>query len=238
MTEIRGHSQIPDSAIESRWSPMPVNPLRRPALVALAALMFAPGCSSLFPAQPAAVVFDLGEPPRLDQSPVLVPGRIEVRAPTWLDTPAMQYRLAYQLPASRDAYTASKWAAPPAEMMQRMIARTLGIGDDPARPCRLRIELDEFVQVFRDPQLSESRLFARVELIDTRVGARLASTEFEISQAAASPDARGGVAAHQNGVSRLISGTANWLADLGNKSGGPAQRCHGVGNSAPNKKQD
>lgn len=238
MTDFRAPARMPDSTLGVSWSPMPAKPLRRPALVALVALMFAPGCTSLFPAQPAAVVFDLGEPPRLEQSPMLVPGKIEVRAPSWLDTPAMQYRLAYQLPASRDAYTASKWAAPPAEMMQRMIARTLGIGDDPGRPCRLRVELDEFVQVFKDPQLSESRLLARVELIDTRGGARLASTEFEISQAAASPDARGGVAAHQNGVSRLISGTANWLTELGNTSGGPAQRCHGVGAPAPNKKQE
>lgn len=235
MTDFRAPARMPDSTMGASWPPVPANPLRRPALVSLVALMFAPGCTSLFPTQPAAVVFDLGEPPRLEQSPMLVPGKIEVRAPSWLDTPAMQYRLAYQVPASRDAYTASKWAAPPVEMMQRMIARTLAIGDDPAKPCRLRIELDEFVQVFKDPQVSESRLFARVELIEARSGARLASTEFEISQAAASPDARGGVAAHQSGVSKFISGTAGWLTDVGNRPGGPAQRCHGVVTPAPNK---
>lgn len=238
MTDCRARARVPDSTIGARWSPLQERVLGRTALVALVVLMFSAGCTSLFPAQPPAVVFDLGEPPRLEQSPMLIPGRIEVRAPSWLDTPAMQYRLAYQLPASRDAYIASKWAAPPAEMMQRMIARTLGIGDDPARPCRLRVELDEFVQVFKDPQVSESRVFARVELIDARGGARLASTEFEISQAAASPDARGGVAAHQNGVSKFISGTVNWLTDVGNKPGGPAQRCHGVGTSAPDKTQE
>lgn len=228
MTDRRAPVHLLFSTIRTGFSPWLVPGLRRSVIMALSALMVSPGCTSLIPTQPAAAVFDLGEPPRLEQYPMLIPGRIEMRAPSWLDTPAMQYRLAFQLPASRDAYAASKWAAPPAEMMQRMIARSLSIGDDSARSCRLKIELDEFVQVFTHPQASESRLHARVELIDGRGGARLASTQFELGESAPSPDARGGVTAHQAVVARFIAATANWLIDQGEKPDGPAQRCRGA----------
>lgn len=145
-------------------SPNTPGGLRRIVLVALGAAVVSSGCSGLIPAPPTAAVFDLGDAAGLANVSIALADRVEVRAPSWLDTAAMQYRLAYQRPSSSGAYAASKWTAPPAEMLQRMIARTPVIGDDPAGSCRLVIELDEFVQVFEQPQTSAASLLARVEL--------------------------------------------------------------------------
>lgn len=235
-----GHERIRTvhSTTAVRSSTMPKQGPRLATIVALLPLALSSACTSLLPTQATAVVFDLGDPPALEGLPALMPGKVEVLAPSWLDTSALQYRLAYQSPPSRNAYAASKWAAPPAEMLQRMIARTLRIGDDPANPCRLKIELDEFVHVFSQPQVSEARLFARAELSATRGGASLASNVFEIDQSADSPDARGGIAAHQAGVAKLLAGIATWLTNLGEAPNGPVARCRIASKGAPDNTKE
>lgn len=198
----------------------------------LAAAAILPGaCGTLGGTRDPLAVYDLGLAAPVTPAPVVVPARVEVRAPSWLATAAMQYRLDYEQPAQRQTFTASRWVSPPAEMLERSLNRAFSMpsGGSADSACRLRLELDEFSQVFDSPQGSKAVLVARAELLpahgDGIIARRLVS--FEI--AAASADAKGGVAAHQQGSRQLAGELAGWLGSLDadklkTVSGGPACR--------------
>lgn len=119
----------------------------------------------------------------------------------------MQYRLLYADMARRGEYAESRWAAPPAKLlrqaMERMLAPT-GVGR-----CRLRIDLDEFVQVFDSPANSRfvldgrATLFAGQNVLDRR--------SFNLSEAAPTSDATGGAAAAAAAAKALGDELAPWL---------------------------
>jgi cholesterol transport system auxiliary component len=76
--------------------------------------------------------------------------------------------------------------------------------------CRLRVDLDEFLQVFDSPQASLQIMAVRASLsLGTTVVDR---GSFVIEQQATSPDARGSVAAASLATSQLADQLAAWLA--------------------------
>src|SRR4051812_29658722 len=95
----------------------PLYALRVTALgLSLAALGMA-GCA-LGPAAADPVSYDFRpEPAKAAEArmrpAVLVP---DVAAPTWMDTPAIFYRLAYRDAARPQAYSGSRWVMPPATL--------------------------------------------------------------------------------------------------------------------------
>jgi len=165
--------------------------------------------------------YDLGPGEQQATAAAASPARIEVRAPSWLSNATMQYRLDYQQPAPRMAFSESRWASPPAEMLERKLARAL-TGDLPvATPaaehvtrngCRLRIELDEFSQVFDTPQSSHATIVARAELLPPRGDAAIARYLVTVREATPSPDAKGGVVGHQRASDRLTRELGTWLS--------------------------
>jgi len=141
--------------------------------------------------------------------------QIEVQAPSWLDTPAMQYRLSYADRTRREAYAASSWAAPPAQLLEHKLRQRLsgGTGSMPVQAggCRLRVDLDEFVQDFARPENSQAIIEARVSLLAPRSDSLLARQHFRVVQPAGG-DAPSGVVAMESAARRFGDEIENWLS--------------------------
>lgn len=146
---------------------------------------------------------------------------LEVRSPPWFDSTNVDYRLAYADPLTRRQYVGSRWAGAPAQLIAQRLRQQLGVVSataNSATDCLIRVELQEFSQVFDSPQSSRGVLTASVSLIDGKrrvVAERLAVIE----KPAVSADASGGVqalVAASTEFGRLLS---DWLLEL-EKNGG------------------
>jgi cholesterol transport system auxiliary component len=142
-------------------------------------------------------------------------GRVEVVAPSWLETPGMQYRLE-QEPARRQIFADSRWAATPAELLGAALRRQWVNGS--AAACRVTLELDELVQRFDAAGESRLSLMARVRLYAARGDAVLGRQAFQIEQPAGR-DAKSGVAAAQRAQRQLAEAVAAWSRELRVSSG-------------------
>ena len=146
---------------------------------------------------------------------------LEVRSPSWFDSTNVDYRLAYADPLTRRQYVGSRWAGAPAQLIAQRLRQQLGVLSataNSATDCLIRVELQEFSQVFDSPQSSRGVLTASVSLIDGKrrvVAERLAV----IDKPALGADASGGVqalVAASTEFGRLLS---DWLLEL-EKNGG------------------
>ena len=177
------------------------------------------------PQQTDIASHDLGVLPA-DALPAGLPlAALEVRAVAWLEAPALRYRLAYADATQRHAYAASRWAAPPAALLERYLQRRIAL--DAAGGCRLHVALDELEQRFAAPQASAVVLEARAMLLPPRASgiAALARQPFRIAQAAPTPDARGGVAATRAAAEALAGELTRWLGELASRQPVLAQQC-------------
>jgi hypothetical protein len=50
---------------------------------------------------------------------------VDVEAASWLGVPDMHFRLAYAEPLQRRSYSESRWAAPPAELLEAFLKRRI-----------------------------------------------------------------------------------------------------------------
>lgn len=146
---------------------------------------------------------------------------LEVRSQSWFDSTNVDYRLAYADPLTRRQYVGSRWAGAPAQLIAQRLRQQLGVVSataNSATDCLIRVELQEFSQVFDSPQSSRGVLTASVSLIDGKrrvVAERLAV----IDKPALGADASGGVqalVAASTEFGRLLS---DWLLEL-EKNGG------------------
>jgi len=192
----------------------------RAAVLLLLALLAA--CSAAPQSRDGIANYDFGlaatdkeANPRLQQDLVVA----AVSAPAWMDNSGIYYRLAYQDAARPEPYAQSRWVMPPAALLgQRLragIARASKAAvftpaDNVRVDYTLRMELDEFSQVFDAVDRSRAVVRLRASLIRNR--AVVAQQSFGIEQAAATPNAQGGVraliAASDETGNRLI----DWLA--------------------------
>lgn len=193
------------------------------ASVAAATLLSACGAIQIQPKPVAG--YDLG----LSQGPVLAaelaPAQIEVVAPPWLTVGAMQYRLAWDQPERRRAFSESRWVALPADLLVLALDRALLAGNGSGR-CRLRIELDEFVQLFDSAERSAVEVVVRAGLLAARSDTAFARREFRIREPAPSADAPGGVSAYRVAVDRLAGELAGWIVAL-DRMAGPGLNAEG-----------
>lgn len=181
---------------------------------ALMLVLLLGGCVPNNVRQDDGALFDLGEPSPPWHAPALL--GVDVLAPSWLGTSAMQYRLAYLgngEGARRRAYADSRWAAPPAELIEQALRRHALVagGKGEALGCRLRLDLDEFVQTFDAAQKSRVVLALRASLT-SRNSETVARRGFALERAAISADAGGGVAAAAAAVQGLTGDLATWIA--------------------------
>lgn len=169
-----------------------------------------------------SVTYDFGLPvPRLASGGGRPGLALEVRSPSWFDSTNIDYRLAYADPLTRRQYIGSRWAGAPAQLIAQRLRQQLGVVSttaNSATDCLIRVELQEFSQVFDSPQSSRGVLTASVSLIDGKrrvVAERLA----DIEKPAVSADASGGVQALVAASTEFGRFLSDWLFDL-EKNGG------------------
>jgi cholesterol transport system auxiliary component len=193
------------------------------ALTLLAAGMLA-GCA-LGPVEREAVsTYDFGPPPayttvepRIRQS-ILVQ---DVITPAWLHSTGIVYRLAYRDPAMQRVYANSRWAAAPGGLIgQRLRSRlaaastggVVGPHDGARADYALRIEIDDFSQVFDTAEQSRGAVVARASLFDGGQRTLAAQKTFKIERTAGGANAAAGVEALGAATEELVEAVADWVA--------------------------
>jgi cholesterol transport system auxiliary component len=197
-------------------------------LIVLAALLLG-ACVGGARNTPPMTVYDFGLPAtRLVADGSWSKMALEVMSPSWFDSLNVDYRLAYDDPLKQREYAGSRWVGAPGTLLAQHLRQQLGVSGvtgGAVADCLLRIELQEFSQVFDSPQQSRGVLQGSVSLIDARrqiLSERLVSIE----KPALTADAQGGVSALVAASSELGRQLADWLARL--DSDNTLKRCRSV----------
>lgn len=152
---------------------------------------------------------------------------VDVQAASWLSGPGMHFRLAYAEPLRRQSYAESRWAAPPADLLERFLRRRIVFGqpDFSGAGCRLKLVLDEFEQRFDDPQGSKMVLEVRALLRPMRGAEILSKRAFLVQKLAPEAVARGGAAAARDAVQTLADELGGWLDEIAREKPAILERC-------------
>ncbi|MCL2525116.1 MAG: PqiC family protein [Betaproteobacteria bacterium] len=136
---------------------------------------------------------------------------LEIRAPLWMDGLGIRYRLSYADATQLREYARSRWAGPPARLVEQRLTQRLALTN--AGRCVLRVELSEFSQTFASPQNSSGILQGKAVWLSPGRQS-LAERPLSIASPAATANARGGVDALRNGVDRLADELLAWEREL------------------------
>ncbi|AIO42691.1 membrane integrity-associated transporter subunit PqiC [Burkholderia sp. AU19243] len=188
----------------------------RPAAATLAilALVFAAGCASdsaalsniRYDLGPAAPVATAGTGPALKV--------LDVGSPDALNTDKFVYRLAYADAQRMAVYRDSRWTAPPAQLLTQRLRGALSArgavleGSDGVRAPTLKVDLNEFEQVFDGQSQSHGAVTARATLMQD--GKVLGQRTFVARAPSSTPDAAGGARALAAASDELVSQIAAW----------------------------
>ncbi len=191
-------------------------------LILLLALALLAGCSIGPQTHDGVAGYDFGLPrtgkdatPRLQHDLIVA----EVSAPAWMDNSGIYYRLAYQDPTRPQAYAQSRWVMPPAALLGRKLRASIAGASKaavftPADAVRadftLRVDLEEFSQVFEAADKSRAVVRLRATLIRGR--GIVAQQDFGVERAAPSANAEGGVRALIAASDEAGSALIDWLA--------------------------
>jgi len=187
------------------------------------------------PARPAVYDFGVGSTQStptsatrpLVKAPLIVG---EIEASPALDSSAMLYRLSYANPQQLRPYTQARWSMPPAQLLRQRLRARLGehhallnAGDSLLSSAKttallnLRLELEEFSQLFDTPEHSTGLLRLRATLTQiSPTGQQLiAQRSFTLQRPAPSPDAPGGVQALIEASEAVALEVGAWVAGVG-----------------------
>jgi cholesterol transport system auxiliary component len=145
-----------------------------------------------------------------------------------LDNTAVHYRLAYSDTQQLRPYALARWSMPPAQLVRQRLKEQLGqrrvvfnAGDSASMnrsgtdklPLLLRLDLEEFSQIFSAPQASTGALRLRATLVEITPGGEklVGQRSFAVQQPAASADAEGGVLALTAATNAAIEEIDQWL---------------------------
>ncbi|CAB3788770.1 ABC-type transport auxiliary lipoprotein family protein [Pararobbsia alpina] len=193
------------------------------ALAALTALAALSGCSAGGGGRTAAALarYDFGALPDEGGTPpvrLAVAIRVSpVAAPPALSSDTFQYRLRYADDHQMHVYASSRWTEPPPQLLtarlRDQIARRGHVLDSsdggPAVPV-LKVDLDEFTQVFDKPGVSQGVIRLRATLL--RGSTLIAQQSFVATSPSASADAAGGAHALSLASDSAIGQLLAWLA--------------------------
>jgi cholesterol transport system auxiliary component len=188
-------------------------------------LLMLNGCSILPKDDASIATYDFGLPRQnAPDRTTRIADRLEVSpvtAPSWLDSPAILYRLAYHNAARLDSYADSRWAAPPAALITLRLRQALSTASDTPKgnptpqndpPNRLQVDLEEFSQVFNSPQSSRVLFRAHISLTQKNEQTPLRERTFTLERLAQTPDAAGAASALRQASDEFIDAVLNWLA--------------------------
>ncbi len=193
------------------------------AALVLVAVLAVSGCALPSGPEKPLATFDLGPAPVATVSTVRVSDRPrptlivgEVVAPSWLDSIHIYYRLAFADVQQPRPYAQSRWTmAPPQLVSQRArlrLARFANIvsAGDTSQGAVVKLELDDFSQMFETQDVSRGVLLLRVSLISN--GRVIGQRSFATSRVASSANAAGGVRALTEATDAVLEELSAWLA--------------------------
>ena len=208
----------------------------RPASVlATFAAIFLAGCSALPQPPVRPVLYDLGPgqlAPAAEQSPLPALALADVQSAGPVDgSTAVHYRLAYADARQLRPYQSARWSQPPAQLLEQRLRAVLGerravlradkaliaARQGQAPTAVLRVELEEFSQIFTSEQGSTGVVRLRATLVEpTPTGEQLLGQRlFVAQQAATSADAAGGTRALAEATQQAAQALAQWLEQQG-----------------------
>ena len=141
----------------------------------------------------------------------------DILATPALDSTSMLYRLAYDNAQQLKPFAQARWSATPAQLLEQSIKMQFSRAGMPLADSReaaadmfmLRLELDEFSQIFDSPDSSHAQLNVRASLSKGR--SIMAQRSFSQSMTAVSNDAAGGARAMQQASDALIAELLHWI---------------------------
>jgi cholesterol transport system auxiliary component len=185
-------------------------------------------------APPRATVYDFG-PGALITQPAnrmaaLPPLALaEVEASAALDSTAVLYRLAYTDALVLRPYAQARWSMAPAQLVRQRVREHLSLrravlnpgesasaGASPANPVTLRLELEEFSQLFESATASTGLVRLRATVLQTGgAGEKLMGQKtFIVQSPAPSADAAGGARALTAATDAAVLELDQWLQQL------------------------
>jgi len=182
------------------------------------------GCTLGPEKKDAAATYDLSGAPSSAAGKTRIRATLLVQpvaAPGWLESNAIVYRLNYQDAARQLNYANSRWAAPVASLVaQRLRAQLaaasdsgiVNIADSARADYALRVELEEFSQVFDTAEASRAVIVARASLVNLAKRSLQAQKTFTIDRPAAGANAESGVRALSAGSAELVDAIVAWTA--------------------------
>lgn len=185
--------------------------------IVIAALLT--GCTVVQPVRTPDATYDFGSPApasatKIDKSVMLT----EAAAPAWMDVPHMHYRLAQSAPAQPRSYANSRWVMSPAALFTQRLKGHLADAsrgayspnDGVRTDLVLRIEIEEFAQVFDSATASRGMVRVRASLTGGKEAP--AQKAFMVERPAATADADGGakalIAASDDAIRQIVEWTA------------------------------
>lgn len=190
--------------------------MKKILLLLAAALVGA--CGSLPKSAPPITIYDFGLPAaRLAADGQWSRLALEVKSPPWFDSLNIDYRLAYEDPLKPREYAGSRWAGTPGALLALRLRQQIGTvsaAGNTASDCLLRVELQEFSQIFDAPQQVRGVVQGGVSLID---GMRQVIAERQMTASSARPQVpmrTGGVGALVAASTEFGQQLADWLMRL------------------------
>ena len=197
------------------------------------------GCSALPEPPPRAIVYDFGagsvqaaaqSAQEAQLAPLILVDMGRSGAPE--TSSALLYRLAYANDQQLLPYTQARWSQPPAALQQQALRERLarqrivlsgaeGAAVQPAQggrlPSVLRVQLEEFSQVFSSPQASAGLVRLRAVLTDAgTTGETLVAQQlFVARRPATTADAAGGARALAEASAEVADALADWVRQQG-----------------------
>lgn len=200
------------------------------------------GCSALPTPPPRPVLYDFGPgvlagAPADQRTPLPTIALADLQGVAASDaSTAVLYRLAYADARQLRPYQMARWSQPPAQLVAQDLRAQLGQrravlrADDAqaavregaasgggSQPTLLRVELEEFSQVFSSAQDSVGLVRLRATLVEpTAAGEKLLGQRlFVVQQPALSADAAGGTRALAEASAQAAQALAQWIEQLG-----------------------
>ncbi len=206
-------------------------------LAVIGSLLLLAGCAAVPQAPARPVLYDfgpgwMGTLPASTLAPLSPLVLADVQGAGQADaSTAVQYRLAYADARQLRSYQLARWNLPPAQLLEQILRSTLGQrravlratdaraaapGATGVRPAVLRVQLEEFSQVFTSTTDSVGLVRVRATaLVPSASGDQLLGQRvFTVQQPAASADAAGGTHALAEAASLVVQDIAQWLQEV------------------------
>lgn len=139
-----------------------------------------------------------------------------VRAPTWLDTTEIRYRLLYQDPTRLRAYAYHQWIASPVALIEHRLREWLikfsqeeKLGSTAVPSHQLNLELNTFEQIFDSPNTARAVIRLRAVLIPTNQAGSVVEQDF-IVQRQCPPHVQGAITTLAALVDTILQDILQW----------------------------